>query len=834
MEKLSFHLVVVSNASDTKKMLSLFLKDFSSIFCQLTSVSSLEDALSFLSDVPPFAAVLLEMPMSAQDCLPEIDRLRDAALLIPILLLSEQCPAQAAVAAIRAGLQECLVRRELTASSLERSLLCAAERHQHAVEHRHIIENQRKSESRLAEAQHMARMGSWELDLLQNQLTWSAEVFRIFEIDPQRFGASYEAFLATIHPEDREKVNRAYNESLHNKTGYAIEHRLLFADGRIKYLLERGETYYDATGQAVRSMGTVQDITEHKLAEHRTIEQAARYHSLFQDSPISLWEEDFRSVKKFLEKLHQQGITDLPTYLCHHPDAVRECAQLVRIVDVNQSTIHLFEASNQQELLANLEHILTDTSLEIFREELISFISGQTVFSSETRQSTLQGRLIWTLVHAVLVPGNEHDWGRILVSVVDLTARKEAENAQLAAMHAAESANRAKSEFLATMSHEIRTPMNILLGTSDVLLETNLDSEQHHLVQTMHRSGKALMRVINDVLDFSRIEAGRYVVSELPYSPGRVVEEASHLMKMAAEEKGVVLMYDVAPAIPDTVFGDEGGVRQVLINLLGNAIKFTQQGQVTVRLVFNTQEKGTLLFSVSDTGIGIASEHVDHIFEHFTQADSGITRRYGGTGLGLAISRRLVEHMGGRIWVESRLGQGSTFFFTLPSHSVGVTAPLMVVPSAELAVGTSTKALRILVVEDVLENQLLIHAYLKKTPHQMVIANDGLEAVAQVQAETFDLVFMDIQMPNMDGYTATRAIRKWEQEEGRQPVAIMALSAHVSVDRKEESLAAGCDGHLAKPIKKQTLLDAIQRVAETISERDLLNTVQHVAEGGSQ
>ncbi|KWT85887.1 GAF domain-containing hybrid sensor histidine kinase/response regulator [Candidatus Magnetominusculus xianensis] len=390
----------------------------------------------------------------------------------------------------------------------------------------------------------------------------------------------------------------------------------------------------------------------------------------------------------------------------------------------------------------------------------------------------------------------------------------------------AERANRSKSDFLSNMSHEIRTPMNAIIGLTDIVLERILDEKQKEYLLIVKSSANFLLSTINGILDIMKIESGKFELENMDFSIKAVVASAIDMFLITAPKKGILIKYDISPEVPSVLKGDPTRLRQVLINLIGNALKFTLKGEINVALNVldgqNQKDTVNLLFSVKDTGIGIAPDRKETIFKRFTQADSSTTREYGGTGLGLTINKEFVNLMGGAMWVESELGVGSTFYFTVVMKKTDKEYVLSTEEFYDqhrhILLARPRRKFRILVVEDIEENILLLNIRLQQYGHTVIIARNGLEAVERFKSDRVDVILMDVQMPVMDGLEATRQIRKLESSIGGR-ITIIALTASVMREEKASYIRKGVDAVVEKPIEIENLLSTIElTVGDDIGE----------------
>lgn len=432
--------------------------------------------------------------------------------------------------------------------------------------------------------------------------------------------------------------------------------------------------------------------------------------------------------------------------------------------------------------------------------------------TQDKEQTTPDGR-VWR-INAFPVRDHEGEFRGVVEVTRDITQQERAKENLIRAKKEAEAANKAKSDFLANMSHELRTPMNGIKGMLQLLADSELDAEQEDFVQNALMSSDRLVNLLSDIVDISRIESGNIHIAEEPVKPREAVHVAEHLFRPACEQKGLELEFTVHPGVPDTVLGDSTRVQQVLNNLVGNAVKYTDKGRIEVEVCpAGKGENGTrrLLFSVSDTGMGIEDDKLNYLFRPFTQADEGYTRKFQGAGLGLSIVDELVSAMGGTISVDSEYGRGSTFYFSLPFKTPR--EEKRVEPEADRQKTAAPSGYKVLVAEDDHINRTALTRILQKNDCAVRAVENGRDVLEALQEEVFDLVLMDVQMPIMDGVEATRAIRGGQY--GIDPgTPVIAVTAHAMSGDEDKFLQAGMDGYLSKPVNMDEFYRVVDRVVK--------------------
>jgi PAS domain S-box-containing protein len=677
-----------------------------------------------------------------------------------------------------------------------------------------------ESQRQLLEAQRIGKLGHWVADMASQTLTWSPEMFVIFGIDATP-SLRFDSFARLIHPADAGAFLAAREQAIDTRGHLEHELRICRPDGETRWIHVEADPNYADDGTCVSLFGITQDITERRRVEDELAESRRK----LQDA--------IASISEGFVLFDRDGGLVLTN--SKYREMFPQVAGALRP-----------GATYEEVLRAGLDGGLMEIGAENREAWLQRMVAWQRAGTEPSERRLSDGR--WVRVSM----RRTGDGGTVGIST-DITAIREAEAAltrkvqdlettqgrleklsrELAAMagdltaakDAAEAASRAKSDFLAMMSHEIRTPMNGVIGMTGLLLDTPLGEEQRRFAVAVRDSSEALLGIINDILDISKLEAKRLTLECADFEPRQVIDGVAALLQPKARDKGVSLETTVAAGLPTWLHGDAGRLRQVLLNLVGNAVKFTEHGSVVLAVTHRALDADDieLAIEVRDTGIGMSDDVRARLFTPFTQADSSISRRFGGTGLGLAICRELVELMGGTIGVDSAPEQGSRFRFTVRCRAGAVPMPI----AAPAEAPTAVRPLDILVAEDNRVNQMLIAALLEKFGHRATLVGDGEQAVAALARGRFDLVLMDVQMPKLDGVGATKAIRALDGTAARTPV--IALTANALSGQRESYIAAGMDDYLSKPIQPTALAAMLGRWANGGAPLIADNPLAHLA-----
>ncbi|MGN7610599.1 response regulator [Magnetococcales bacterium HHB-1] len=651
-----------------------------------------------------------------------------------------------------------------------------------------------------------------------------------------------------IHPEDLKNYIKTFDDAFNQQETYSVEFRLRSFTGEYRWFFETGVPSLTSQNQFRGYIGSCVDITERKQIESQVRLLNERLEERVEERTLKLQHSEKRerrlrreqsTIRQLLqialqpislqEKLNRSLdiILDLPWLTIESRGCIfltdpKKAQTLKMVAQKNLSSLVkqtcrslafgrclCGKVANTRETLfvnhVNEEHTIRDNETPPHGHYILpiqannEFFGVLNIYIKEFHKRNLEDD---QFLHTV---------AQTVATMIDRNKQETLEKEKLSA----ESANKAKSQFLATMSHEIRTPMNAILGMSELLQETKLSSEQQRYVTVFHQAGETLLQLINDILDLSKIEAEQFQLDFVPFSLRQEVEAVLSILELKAQEKEIRFILNIPDSLCDRRLGDAARLKQILINLLSNAVKFTPQGTVTLTLL--APETDFIRVDIQDTGIGIDQEKLNLIFEPFIQEDTTITRKYGGTGLGLTICKHLVQSMGG--WIKASSDHkkgGSTFSFLAripedPFPAKKTSQDHDAITTTEQTTQQASPQ-KILLVDDFEDNRILVQAFLKKSDYLVESAENGALAVEKVchLKQPFDIILMDMQMPVMDGITATKTIREWEKKHQRKPILIIALTAYAMLEEKNRVLAAGCNAFLTKPVKKTSLIRTIE------------------------
>jgi PAS domain S-box-containing protein len=644
----------------------------------------------------------------------------------------------------------------------------------------------RESDQRLRQALDYADAGTWEWDLATNKNIWSDNLWTMYGLKQDGRAPSFELWLQSIHPDDRAYAQANVAEAVRTSSVLNTEWRVIDANGQIRCLMARGKPFRNAINKIDRYIGFVLDITERKQLEKTLLENQQRTQLATETTGVGIWEWNVKNDSIWWDPQMFSIYGILPT-----EDGFVDYA--------------IWAESVVQEDLAEQEEALRKHAREggINRREF-----------RLKRKDNGEIRVIQAVESIRTDSSGQTEW--VVGTNFDVTESRRNEQALAAAKTEAEQANQAKSAFLANMSHEIRTPLGAIMGFSDLVINPEVEmSEKTTYVTAIRRNGELLSNIINDILDFSKVEAGKLEVVKHVVALDEVLADTRALLSLQAAEKGIMLNISVDANVPETICTDSMRLRQVLMNVIGNAIKFTSKGSIDVSISQAPRADGVgqLAFIIKDTGLGIASEQVQKLFSAFTQVDDSSKRGIGGTGLGLVLARRLSNLLGGdTVLTKTELGEGSTFIVTIDPGPTPAVMPEKPKSSGVVPDCDKIKRLddvRVLLVDDSPDNQVLVSRMLRMAGANVEIAANGKEANEMALNQNYDVLLMDLQMPIMDGYEATAALRKIGYGG-----TIIALTAHAMAGEKQRCLEGGFDDHLSKPINRKILIERIESLSK--------------------